>query len=118
MIIDFELQAQIGDKYLCFTLFLNFKNLLRWGLDQNVEYCRHVTHSSRLCPVARYFPPNNITVCLIYKFTQKDIIHSKELFASQKNQQIRKYNNFPPCVTVKWRERRIPPFNFLHSAAF
>ena len=26
--IDFELQAKIGDKFLCFTLFLNSKNCL------------------------------------------------------------------------------------------
>ena len=25
--IDFELQAKIGDKFLCFTLFLNFNEL-------------------------------------------------------------------------------------------
>ena len=39
--IDFELQAKTGDKFLCFTLFLNVKKLfislqpdawLRWGL--------------------------------------------------------------------------------------
>ena len=40
--IDYELQAKRGDKFLCFTLFLNFTELfislqpdvrLRWGLD-------------------------------------------------------------------------------------
>ena len=43
--IDFELQAKRCDKFLRFTLFLNFTELsislqpdvwLRWGLDQNV----------------------------------------------------------------------------------
>ena len=42
---DFELQAKRGDKFLCFTLLLNLKEMfislqpnvqLRWGLDQNV----------------------------------------------------------------------------------
>ena len=45
--IDFELQAKRGDKFLCFTLFLNFTELsislhpdvrLRLGLDQNVVF--------------------------------------------------------------------------------
>ena len=44
---DFALQAQRNDKFLCFTLFLNFKELfislqpdvqLRWDLDQNVAF--------------------------------------------------------------------------------
>ena len=42
---DFELQAERGNKFLCFTLFLNLAELfitlqpdvqLKWGLDQNV----------------------------------------------------------------------------------
>ena len=45
--INFEIQAWRGDKFLCFTLFLSFKELfispqpdvrLRWGLDQNVAF--------------------------------------------------------------------------------
>ena len=45
--IDFELQAKSGDKFLCFTLFLNFSELfislqpyvrLRWGSDHNVAF--------------------------------------------------------------------------------
>ena len=45
--IDFELWAKRGDKFLCFTLFRNFKELfislqpdvqLSWGLDQNVAF--------------------------------------------------------------------------------
>ena len=44
---DFEIQAKIVDKLLCFTLFLNFTELFislqpdvrfRWGLDQNVAF--------------------------------------------------------------------------------
>ena len=42
---DFELQAKRGDKFLCFILLLNLKEMfislqpnvqLRWGLNQNV----------------------------------------------------------------------------------
>ena len=38
--IDFELQAERCDKFLCFTLFLKEQPdvLLRWGLDQNVAF--------------------------------------------------------------------------------
>ena len=45
--IDFELQAKRGDKFLCFALFFEIKELfislqpdvqLRWGLDQNVAF--------------------------------------------------------------------------------
>ena len=45
--IDFEVQTKRGDKFLCFTLFLNFKELflflqpdvrLRWDLEQNVAF--------------------------------------------------------------------------------
>ena len=45
--IDFELQVKRGDKFICFTLFLNFTELfislqpygpIRWGLDQNVAF--------------------------------------------------------------------------------
>ena len=45
--IDFELQAKIDNRFLCFTLFMNFSKLsvslqpdvrLRWGLDQNVAF--------------------------------------------------------------------------------
>ena len=47
VILMFELQAKRGDKFLCFTLFLNFTELLicpqpdirlKWGLDQNVAF--------------------------------------------------------------------------------
>ena len=50
--INFELQTYKGDKFVCFTLFLKFKELsispqpsvrLRWDLNQ------HVTHSAWLC---------------------------------------------------------------------
>ena len=45
--IDFELLAKRGDKFLCFALFFEIKELfislqpdaqLRWGLDQNVAF--------------------------------------------------------------------------------
>ena len=45
--INFEFQAKRGDKFLCFTLFLNFTELfvslqpdvgLRWDLNQNVSF--------------------------------------------------------------------------------
>ena len=45
--IDFEIQTERGDKFVCFILFLSFKELfislqpdarLRWGLDQNVAF--------------------------------------------------------------------------------
>ena len=45
--IDFDSYAKKGDKFLCFTLYRNLKELfislqpdvqLRWGLDQNVAF--------------------------------------------------------------------------------
>ena len=45
--IDFDLYAKRGDKFFCFTLYRNLKELfislqpdvqLRWGLDQNVAF--------------------------------------------------------------------------------
>ena len=45
--IDFELQAKRGNKFLCFALFFEVKELfispepdvwLRWDLDQNVAF--------------------------------------------------------------------------------
>ena len=71
---DFELQAKRGDKFLCFTLFLNVKNCsylcnhmsdwdgvgikmyyFKWTSDLywkiKIEYCRQVTHSPWSCHI-------------------------------------------------------------------
>ena len=77
MNIDFELQAKRGDKFLCFTLFLNFSELfislqphihLTWvrinmyfiwtsDLYQEIKikYCQHVTHSPWSCQIFIFY---------------------------------------------------------------
>ena len=66
----------------------------------------------RTLSLPHVLPHNKVHVCVILNPRGKGNSRLVKLFGGFSYKNIRRYNNFPPYVMVRWPPQQIPPLNF------